>query len=219
MQGILLTFWTIPFVHLAMPNHKPCRERKRRCFVGEEKEVSWMGFRRGEREDGPHFLTWRELRRSYEPKRPRHTKKDLFYFSPSFLFSFSLFLHVSVFYTILFLFSIKNCFLFSYEFPIQCSIFLCQNHDLFPSSFPFFLFLSLVGVEVVEEEEECFPTMVFRISCHVPLPDAKLGHLVYSDAHIELSACLDKIRPSYCVIPNYKTLYSELTHAPKHVYD
>jgi len=65
--------------------------------------------------------------------------------------------------------------------------------------------LSLSLLVRVAEEEEWFP-MVFGIRCHVALADAKLGHLVNSDAHTELSASLDKIRPSYCVIPNIKTI-------------
>lgn len=51
-------------------------------------------------------------------------------------------------------------------------------------------------------------------------PDAKLGHLVNSDAHTELSECLEVFVLSQ-IIKHYEKnyIYSELTHAPKHVYE
>ena len=113
---------------------------------------------------------------------------------------------MSPFFILYFFIFNKKLLFISYEFPIQCSIFLCQKHDLFPSSFRFLLSLSSGRVE-----EEEFLAMVFGIRRHVAVAYAKLGHLVNSDAHTELSACLEVFVLSQ-IIKHYEKIYIHIAN-------
>lgn len=139
---------------------KPWRE-KAPLFRGRRERGELDLERRGERKRGPHILTWRELGRSYEPKRPRHTKNDLFYFSPHLPFRF-----LSLYMSPLIIYFIKN--------KKVCFIFLWIPRSMFDLLVSEARLVSLSLSSWKKEEEGEF-LMVFGIRCHVPVAECKAG--------------------------------------------